>query len=462
MNLDQTYGSLTLQDKEEEKVIGEDPQNRLPTKKKELRAQLESLNLKLEELSSIMEEFPETMPHIQQEDVTETETSKSPSTVFRQHPMGDSVLTYRLCSLLDVLRSLYCFTDAGVFLGNGSSDGIESLALSSQSTGEENLQKFEDQVRHLWVNGDIDSAVRQKKRQAFPASGGGGFMVLPFKLMETKDGFWVMHFDKDRLPEKGQSKDLSVWTDLISSCVESFCLMRPAKFMREDNHPLQRERFYATTRLCRALMHEINNPLQVIVGRIQLLKMNEKKSSDTQKAGNVLDSIEANAGRICSLVKNFSDHLHRQSAELTDKGEVNLWHIINSDLALIKYLLNSQKIVFETELEDEAPSVLGNPIELETAILSLIWELEDGLSSGGSIFLRGTTEDGFLFLNVHATAKEGQKSNLDPTRILSGSRVKMASGILEKLGGSLSVDRNTGEEVNFRIRLTAQPTESSI
>jgi K+-sensing histidine kinase KdpD len=461
MNLDQTYGSLTLQDKEKMEVVGAAPPEHSRPDKKELQSQLESLNLKLEELSSIMEEFSESMSNRKPQDSEEVKSGESLNTTLEQHPMDGSLLTYRLCSLLDAVRRLYGFGDAGVFLGNGSSDGIESLAISLQSATEETLQNFEDRVRHLWTNGDIDTAVMQKKRQTFPIPGRGCFMVVPFKVMGIKDGFWVVHFDKSRPPENKSTADLSVWTELISSCVENSCLMKPAILTRwSENDLLQKERLYSTTRLCRALMHEVNNPLQVIVGRIQLLRMSEKKTSSNSKAGNVLDSIEANAGRICSLVKNFSDHLHRQSAEIAEKGEINLQHIINSDLALIKYLLNSEKIAFEAELDEHTPSVLGNPIELETALLSLIWELEDGLSSGGgAITLRGTTEHQFLRLDVHGIVKEGQKADFDPTQMVSSSRVKMASGVLEKLGGSLIVDKNSRDEVNFSIRLVALHTE---
>jgi hypothetical protein len=461
MNLDQTYGSLTLQDNEEAEVVGENSQNHPHPRKKELRTQLESLSLKLEELSSIMEEFSEATCSCTPGDPTETDPRKSCIETFQQNPMDDSVLTYRLCSLLDFLRGIYGFMEAGVFLGNGSSNGVESLALLAQSAQEETLHSFEDQVRHLWANGDIDSAVKQKKRQNFTTPPGGSFVVVPFRILSAKDGFWVMHFEKDLLLEKKSTANLSFWTELISSCIENSCLMKPAVFVQEgEADPLQKEKLFTTTQLCRALMHEINNPLQVIVGRIQLLKMSEKKSPSIQKDGKVLDSIEANAGRICSLVKNFSDHLHRQSTEIVKRGEVNLLQILNSDLALIKYLLNSKKIAFDAKWEEDPPSVLGNPIELETAVLSLIWELEAHFSSGGAITLQGGTEGEFLRLDVHGAVNDRQKANFDPAQIVLSNRVKMVSRVLDRLGGSLKFDESSGDEVNFCIRFTAIPTES--
>lgn len=460
MNLDQTYGSLTLQDDEEAEVAGTESHSHPHPKRKELRAQLESLNSKLEELSSFMEEFSEATSACNPEDMAKPDPKEACGMTFPQGCMEDSMLTYRLCSLLDNLRGIYGFTDAGVFLCNSSSQGVESLALSVKSSREESAQEFEKQVKNLWEDGEIDSAINQKKRQIFSVPPGGSFVVVPFRVMDTRDGFWAMHFEKTSLPERKSTGELSFWTELLSLCIENSYWVKPVVIRRKGEADLlQKERLYTTTQLSRALMHEINNPLQVIVGRIQLLKMSEKKSSGVQKDGNVLDSIEANSGRICSLVKNFSDHLHRQSAKITGEGEVNLLHILNSDLALIKYLLNSQKITFETELEGKAPSVLGNPIELETAILGLIWELEDRLSSGGSITLRGATEDGFLRLDVHGTVKEGQKADLNPARMISANRLKMASGVLEKLGGSLSVDGSPEGDVNICIRLNALPME---
>lgn len=461
MNKDQTYGSLTQQDDGRKERVGARCCNS-PQKDTKLRTHLQSLNLKLGELKSIMDEFQEAVATTERHDSQQRKSSDYRRANRLEPGAADSILVYRLCSLFDFLQELYDFDDAGVFLCDAEGRDIETLALSSQSAGDESSGELGSQVRILWEKGDIVPAIGQEKRHILSTPEEGRFLVIPFRIMDGRDGFWVMYFRRNPAPGKESSKDMVLWTEIVSSCIESSCMMNLDDSPRGgDSDSVEREKVYTTTRMGRALTHEINNPLQVIMGRAQLLKMNRRKSSTPQTSEKILDAIESSAGKICSLVKNFSDYLHRQSTHIVDRGEVNLLHILKSDFPLIRYLLNSRRIKLETSLPGSLPSVFGNPGELEMAILSLIWELEGWLSSGGSISIKASAHDEYVRLDVHGEATEVPTENLDPACLVSCDRIGRACRAVEKSGGSLKLEDTSDQEVRFCMEFAVAPCEQS-
>lgn len=404
-----------------------------------MREQFASLAQRLDEFSSVIKGFTEIMAFSEKQvDQQLGAGEPSPIRVWEKRP-AEPVLTYRLCLLLDFLRDLYGFDQTGVFVYDRADDHLKSLVLSPKPGEEAALGKFENQVQALWESGDVKPAVEQKKREIIPREKEGTFLVIPFRVTDDTDGFWATHFDRDILPGTKSSGDMILWMELISSCIESSHLRKLVA--SEDWRRSERmgeERLYTITRLCRALTHEINNPLQVILGRTQLLKMNQRKPGDTGGSGKILDAMEGSANRICSLLKDFSDHLHRQSRHGTDRGEVNLLHILKSDVSLVRYLLNLDKIELRLDLEEHLPCVCGNPGELETVFLSLIWELENRLSSGGEISVQTSTDGNSVCLHLKCAQKGRQAGQpACPVDLESSDRIKMVAGILRGCGGEL-------------------------
>jgi len=451
-------------------VIRQEEVKQHPTAGKQLRqsgsndidpgTQLRSLNLKLDEIASVVDRISQEMGTLGVKNPGSAAwSSGANATSGPDSETCEPGLVYRLCALMDLLRRHYGFDDSGIFSLNEVTGRLDVSAISPRPGSADTSQWFEEQVGNLWKSGDIQAAMEQQKRQTFAASQGGSFLVVPLGTGDQRSWLWVMYFRENHAPESLSAADLVLWTEILHCCVErSGPDNLPTSPRQDKSNRMDEERIHGTVQLGRALTHEINNPLQVIMGRTQLLKMNLKKPGG-QPNDKILDIIESSAGRICSLVKDFSDHLHRQSDEITEGTEVNLLHILESDLPLLKYLLNSRKINLETNLKETLPSVFGNPGELETAVLILIRELQERLSSGGTVSIGAGAEGQTVFVDIKASAKDST-SQAPGGSMICAHRVKKASTILDRFGGSLEVEEAPGGQVDFRLRLKTAPTQA--
>ena len=461
MNLDQTSEGVTLQDAKNTESAAKGRRSHSDQNEARLRKQFESLAQRLDELYSVVNQLSPAAVISGREGGNESASGELLQATWPEQGLTEPALTYRLCSLLDFLRDLYGFGHSGVFLYDKTKGHLENLALSPKPGEEETLQRFEGQIRTLWKSGGFKPVIDQKRKEVISAERKGSFLVYPLSIADAKYGFWVTRFDRDILPGRRSSEDMILWMELISSCIENSHFRElGASAGKRGFERLGEERLYSVTQLCRALTHEVNNPLQVILGRTQLLKINQRKSSDTQLNGNIMDAIEESANRICSLLKNLSDHLHRQSRDLTDRGEVNLLHILKSDLALVRYLLNSDQIELRVDLGESLPCVYGSPGQLEMGFLSLIWELRDRLSGGGVVSMQTSTQQDSLCLRLHCaekTGEEGQGTCL--VDLGSSHRIQMAAGILRACGGNLELGECSPGEAALCLRFKTLPVE---
>jgi hypothetical protein len=455
----QTDASLTMQEgTKHNPVTQRQPRQRRPNQA-DLGAELRSLNLKLGEISFLVDQISQEMGSLGPKNPDGSACDPDLRlTSASEDQTAEPALVYRLCALMDLLRKHYGFEDSGIFWQDPTTGRLEARAVSPRPGSADESARFEEQVGILWKSPDIQPAVERQKRQTLAAPQGGRFLVVPLGSRDRGGWYWVTYFREDLIPESLSAADLVLWSEVLGCCTsqpradESASPGQKAEFGRMD-----RERIHGTIQLGRALTHEINNPLQVIIGRAQLLKMNLNKSGGKSN-DTILDAIEGSAGRISSLMKDFSDHLHRQSDEITDGKEVNLLHILESDLPLLKYLLNSRRINLETDLEETLPSVSGNPGELETAVLILIRELKERLSSGGTVGIGARVEEGTVLVDLRGEAKDSETGAWgDP--VVCSDRVKMASAILERSGGSLEVRNPQVGQVGFRLRLAAAPAQ---
>jgi len=307
MRFSRITGNPTLPD---EKITEKAEENQPPypdQRERELSELLLSLSCKLDEFVQVNNKLFQMMSPFKKKMLDEYDTNFRKSLKMPPSPEAfpESVLTYRLSWLLDFLKGWYGFEDCGVFLLDNEKSGLERLIISSKPS-----DHFEEELEAFWRRGHIDGAISQKRRVILPSKKEGNFLVIPFRILDKKDGFWMGYFKPAISLEMKSCVDLLFWVELFASCIENSYLKKPSlSSQKEKSYSIETEKFFTTAKLSRAMVHQINNTLQIILGRTQLLKMNEKKFQKRSSNIDILETIEDNANRISSIFKNFSDLL---------------------------------------------------------------------------------------------------------------------------------------------------------
>ena len=246
--------------------------------------------------------------------------------------------------------------------------------------------------------------------------------------------------------------------------------MTEQRRMLEELQSLQRqvirqERLAAVGQLVSGVAHEINNPLQAILGFAELLQMQSDVPDDVK---NDLILIQKESARACGIIRNLALFARQQTGEA---ARVRLGDVITSVAELRQRRLESEDI--ELLVEDQSKQhVLAVMTELQQVVLNFVVNAEQAIvMSGrrpGRVTLRTRDEGDRVIMEVEDTGPGVPHDNeaklfqpfftTKPVGQGTGLGLSVSYGIIDSLGGHIGYRRAPAGGAIFYFDLPAAST----
>jgi PAS domain S-box-containing protein len=221
------------------------------------------------------------------------------------------------------------------------------------------------------------------------------------------------------------------------------------------------ERLSAIGELVAGVAHEINNPLQTIVGSVELM-MEEPNTPSVQRD---LETVRREAGRAGQIVRNLLSFVRRSAP---NRRPVDLNDVVRAVAQLREYHLQQNNVALLVDTHHSPLAALANREEIQQIVLNLVLNSEQAIEASGQgtrIVLRsfidgpshvievsddgpgiGPEIKGRIFEPFFTTKEVGQGTGLG---------LSISHGIAAAHGGSLELC-DTGERgACFRLTLPA-------
>jgi two-component system NtrC family sensor kinase len=145
------------------------------------------------------------------------------------------------------------------------------------------------------------------------------------------------------------------------------------------DHLVHTERLSAIGELVAGVAHEINNPLQTIIGCVELM-LEERRPAGQQRD---LEIVRQEAARAGQIVRNLLAFVRRSS---TDRSAADLNQIVRAAARMRDHQLALRNISLKLELDAGVLPVYVNREEIQQIVLNLVLNAEHALGDGpGSI-----------------------------------------------------------------------------
>ena len=224
---------------------------------------------------------------------------------------------------------------------------------------------------------------------------------------------------------------------------------------------VQSEKLAGMGTMAAGVAHEINNPLQIIIGLTELLMEENDPDQIAQDLGEVLEASE----RIRKIVTNLTRY--SRDVKTIDTGPVNMNDVIKKGLEISRFSAQFKSIDIRTDLE-EIPSIVANPGELEQVFINLVTNAVQAMEGTGRLEITSALEDGNISVYVADTGPGISRENIDKiydpfftTKDVgqgTGLGLHIVHTIVAKYKGTVNVDSEVGKGTTFVLRF---PTTAS-
>ncbi len=222
------------------------------------------------------------------------------------------------------------------------------------------------------------------------------------------------------------------------------------------------ERLSAVGQLVAGVAHELNNPLQTVIGLAELLTQSASDEASRQD----LEQMRVSGLRAAHIVRSLLAFVHRSTSQ---RRMVDLNEIVRSTVELRAFEMQRAQLVMHEAYAEPAPLVIVSREEIQQVVFNVLMNAEQAIRSGGGSAIQvrtGGTEDvafveitddgpgvphdlrGRIFEPFFTTKEVGSGTGLG---------LSIGLGIAEAHGGGLTLVR-TERGACFKLTLPSLPS----
>ena len=225
------------------------------------------------------------------------------------------------------------------------------------------------------------------------------------------------------------------------------------------------EKMAALGELTAGVAHEINNPIQVILGNLDVV--NETMASHIEPVSDEVELIVQQVYRIQDIINNLLQYA-RPGEYAGYLDEINVNTVVNNTLKLLKHMQRNYSYDIELDLQAKG-FVRINEQELEQVLVNLLTNAIhalDKVTGKICVVTRDWNEKGVVILikdNGTGMTREQARRVFNPFYSTkkqgegTGLGLSLSYGLMRRYGGSITVESAPGEGAEFYVWLLSEP-----
>lgn len=231
----------------------------------------------------------------------------------------------------------------------------------------------------------------------------------------------------------------------------------------EDSHNrlLVSDKMASIGLLASGIAHEINNPLFVITGYLDVLNEGLQQGHvSTEELEEIAEKLGTASKSIVKLVSGIKTYARIEKA---DPVPIDLNSAIQESLDLVSFLYRREDIRLETRFAESDPVIQGNIGKLQQVLMNLFSNAKDAMETSRKKVIRVETheENGNVVISVSDTGCGIPKDKIGhifsrsfttkPVGKGSGMGLNLVRKIIEEMDGSIGVTSKEAEGTTFRM-----------
>lgn len=218
---------------------------------------------------------------------------------------------------------------------------------------------------------------------------------------------------------------------------------------------IHKERLAALGELSAGIAHEINNPLSIVSGYVQMLLMDDNVDIRIKENAKIIEQQVERASVIVDKLLQFS----KGAKSEIKKVDVN--QIVENILVLLKHQFKLFNITVVKQLDLKLDPIHADPSQLQHVFHNIISNSVDAMPKGGTLTVSTCVKDSYVEVKFADTGCGIPKKNLgklfDPffstKEAGTGLGLSLSFGIVEAHKGQIVVKSHINKGATFILKL---------
>lgn len=406
---------------------------------------------------------------------TENDIKQSLDELIAMQRLGNTISTATdpisvVDSLLELTRQVIPVEESMVFeIGASKSETKPYL-----STCSDYMLKS---AQHLLEEGILDWVIEEKKTTIVPdlntslgEAGDRVFVVVPLTLRNEAIGVYIIRTEKTRRASSDHELMLlGILANQAAVAIENLRNIDKLRDAAEELKKSQAQMLHAAKlaslgELAGGIAHEINNPLQILLGHVALASQGKDIQNRIQIIKNQVQRIAQITHQLVSFSRSVPEELQHEL--------INVNWAVEEIITLVDYEFKNRGIEFDMRYSQELPPLESNKNYLQQAFLNILLNAKDAMPDGGRMLIVTEYKEEKIFVRFSDTGSgiksEDLKKIFEPFFTTkepgkgTGLGLPITRGIVRKFGGEIKVDSVEGRGTTFSIVLPAKKHASPV
>ena len=215
----------------------------------------------------------------------------------------------------------------------------------------------------------------------------GNIVIAPMMDGQSGMGVYLLHTEKDHA--QFSFRDLELLNILTQQAGIAMQYTRLYKKLENTHEALKKSqaklmqtiKLATVGELAGGIAHEINNPLQIILGNVQMAMMGYKTEES-------LKIVESQAMRIANIVRGLLSMAKQKTVSSSEYLEIN--PLIMNTLNLVRGQIEKRGIKIETEMAEKLPVIRGSSIYFQQILLNFVLHAKKQIEHDGSLKIKSS------------------------------------------------------------------------
>ncbi|MFH1664556.1 MAG: ATP-binding protein, partial [Candidatus Omnitrophota bacterium] len=261
-------------------------------------------------------------------------------------------------------------------------------------------------------------------------------------------GVIVLYVRRGYRPEKKEEEFLCEAADILSAFIER---------KKAEEALVQTEKLTVLGHFAGGLAHEINNPLAIIKGRVELLLMGDEKHTPEVEA--VMETLKTQVCRIQGITARLLYYARKKKPHM---DVLNMNSVVRSVPPMLSCHPSFHNVTWEDNLAEGLPMIRGDFNHLQIVFLNIGLNACQAMPEGGVLTMASGVKDGIsLEVSIRDTGMGIEEKDMG--KIFkpffttkdknSGMGLFICRNIIEAHGGDIVVESKAGKGTKVKVLL---------